>query len=87
MSQMNPVNTTPSCFSKSHFTIIPHLRLGLPSGLFPSGYPTKILYTFIFSPTRATGLSHLIYLIILIIFGEQFLLCLGAFEKEVDGDC
>jgi hypothetical protein len=27
-----------------------HLRLGLPSGLFPSGFPTNILYVFIFSP-------------------------------------
>jgi hypothetical protein len=27
-----------------------HLRLALPSGLFPSGSPTKILYAFIFSP-------------------------------------
>jgi hypothetical protein len=30
-----------------------HLRLGLPSGLFPSGFPTNILYTFLFSPIRA----------------------------------
>jgi hypothetical protein len=27
----------------------PHLRLGLPSGLFPLGFPTKILYAFLFS--------------------------------------
>jgi len=26
-----------------------HLRLGLPSGLFPSGFPTKSLYTPLFS--------------------------------------
>jgi hypothetical protein len=27
-----------------------HLRLGLPSGLFPSGFPTNILYAFSFTP-------------------------------------
>jgi hypothetical protein len=27
-----------------------YLRLGLPSGLFPSGFPTNNLYTFLFSP-------------------------------------
>jgi hypothetical protein len=27
-----------------------HLRLGLPSGLFPSGFPTNNLYTFLLSP-------------------------------------
>jgi hypothetical protein len=27
-----------------------HLRLGLPSGLFPSGFPTNILYAFLVSP-------------------------------------
>jgi hypothetical protein len=37
--------------SKMYFDIVPHLRLGLPSGLFPSGFPTNILYTFLFSPS------------------------------------
>jgi hypothetical protein len=27
-----------------------HLRLGLPSGLFPSSFPINILYVFLFSP-------------------------------------
>jgi hypothetical protein len=27
-----------------------HLRLGLPSGLLPYGFPTNILYAFLFSP-------------------------------------
>ena len=30
-----------------------YLRLGLPSGLFPSGFPTKTLYTPLSSPVRA----------------------------------
>jgi hypothetical protein len=38
-----------------------HLRLGLPSGLFPSGFHTKTLYTFISSPMRATYPAHLIF--------------------------
>jgi hypothetical protein len=31
-----------------------HLRLGLPSGLFPSGFPINNLYAFVSYPIRAT---------------------------------
>jgi hypothetical protein len=37
-----------------------HLRLGLPSGLYPSGFPAKTLHTILSSPMRATCPAHLI---------------------------
>jgi hypothetical protein len=39
-----------------------HLRLGLPSGLFPSSFANNILYAFLIVPIHATFPAHIILL-------------------------
>jgi hypothetical protein len=51
-----------------------HQRLGLPSCLFSSGLPIKILYELLISPMPATCSVHLIflYLTVVLIFGVEY---------------
>jgi hypothetical protein len=58
-----------------------YLRLGLPSGLFPLGYPTKIQYAFFISSVCATWLAALIslHLITVPIFVEANRLWISSF--------
>jgi len=64
----------PNRSRRSILILSSHLRLGHPSGLFPSGFPTKTLYTSLLSPIRATCHGHLIlfYFITQTILGEEF---------------
>jgi len=72
LSQMKPVHALPS-YLRSILILFSNLCPGLPNGLFPSGFPTKILYAFHTSPLGTTCHTHFILLdlITLIIFSEE----------------
>jgi len=50
VSQLNPVHAPLPTSWKSILILTSHLRLGHSSGLFPSGFPTKTMYTPLLSP-------------------------------------
>jgi hypothetical protein len=71
LSQMNPVHIVTYYFSKVRFNITSYLCLGLPSGLFPSGFPNVV---YISNISHATCSDHLIILDLftIIILGEEY---------------
>ena len=52
-SPIQSINPHPTSW-RSVLILSTHLRLGLPSGLLPSGFPSKTLYTLLSSPICAT---------------------------------
>ena len=62
LGQIDPVHGPRPTFWSSSLIFSSHLRLGLPSRLFPSGFPTKTLCTLLLSPIHPTCPTHLILL-------------------------
>ena len=74
LSQIDPVHTPHPTFWRSILILSTHLRLGLPSGLFSSGFPTKTLYTPFLPPPYVLHppFLFLLDLIIRAILGEDY---------------
>ena len=74
LSHIDPVHALTSHLWRSILILSSHLCLGLPSGLFHTGIPTKTLYMPLFSPIHATWPAHYIILglITWTILGEEY---------------
>jgi hypothetical protein len=67
----HPVHITQCYFSKIHFNIMLPPSLVFPSGIFPSSFPTKIFYEYLFSPMCATCRTPLSILELIILSDSE----------------
>ena len=74
LSHIDPVHAPHPTSWRSILILSSHLSLDLPSGISPSGFPTKTLYTPLPSSIRATCPAYLIllHLVTRTILGEQY---------------
>ena len=86
LRQINPVHAPHPMSWRFIIILSSHLRLGVPSSLFPSGFPTKTLYIPLLSPIRATCPAHLILfdLITRTILGEDYISSRPSSNAEVE---
>ena len=85
LSQLDPVHTPHPTSCRSILILSSHLCLGLPSGLIPSGFPTKTLYTSLLYPIRAKCPAHLIsalYNLIFNNFSKQYISSLKMVQRH-----
>jgi len=75
LSHINPVHAPYQNSWRSILILYSHLCLGLPSGLFPSDFPTKTLYMPLLSTIHAMCPTHhiILDLITQTILGEQYI--------------
>jgi len=71
-----PAPSSPYPHIQIHLNIILPSMLGSPKWFFPSGFPTKTLYTPLLSPIHATCPAHLILLDLII----RTILCNRLFD-------
>ena len=62
LRKINLISSITTHLPQIHLMLSSHLRLGLLKGLFPSCLPTKPLYKFLDSSTRASSPAHLSHL-------------------------
>jgi hypothetical protein len=63
LSQIDPVHASVRTSGRSILILSSHLRLGLPSGLLPSVFPTEILYAPVLVPYVLHALPISVFLI------------------------
>ena len=69
---LSPARCSPRTAYRTTLMLSSHLLLGLPNGLFPSGFPPKLfLHAPLLKPTRASCVAHLIRDVITLVFGGE----------------